>query len=163
LGFEPAEVVRITPRAQGGAVTVLKVVEPLTKADTESSWEVDDPFAISVPFSQLGKDAVDAFELALIVSREGKDIEVVPPSGALGVRVPGVAAIVEAERAQPLKVLVATSELAPFAKLGGVSDVAAALSKELHRLGHDVGVVLPRNRQVDLGGHGLAPAVQTRP
>ncbi|TMF95302.1 MAG: hypothetical protein E6I04_12500, partial [Chloroflexi bacterium] len=113
LGFEPAEVVRITPRAQGGVVTVLKVVEPLTKADTGSSWEVEDPFAISVPFSQLGKDAGDAFELALIVSREGKDIEVVPPSGALGVRVPGVAAIVEAEGAQPLKVLVATSELAP--------------------------------------------------
>ncbi|TMF98729.1 MAG: glycogen synthase, partial [Chloroflexi bacterium] len=160
LGFEPAEVVRITPRAQGGAVTVLKVVEPLTKADTESSWEVDDPFAISVPFSQLGKDAGDAFELALIVSREGKDIEVVPPSGALGVRVPGVAAIVEAERAQPLKVLVATSELAPFAKLGGVSDVAAALSKELHRLGHDVRVVLPRYRQVDIGRHGLRPVVE---
>ena len=160
LGFEPAEVVRITPRAQGGVVAVLKVVEPLTKADTGSSWEVDDPFAISVPFSQLGKDAGDAFELALIVSREGKDIEVVPPSGALGVRVPGEAAIVEAQRAQPLKVLVATSELAPFAKLGGISDVAAALSKELHRLGHDVRVVLPRYRQVDIGRHGLRPVVE---
>jgi len=52
-------------------------------------------------------------------------------------------------------VLVATAELAPFAKLGGVSDVAASLSKELLRLGHDVRVVLPRYRQVDIGRYGI--------
>jgi len=157
LGFEPSYVVRITPQAQGGTVSVLKVVEPLTKAVAETTWDIDDPFAVAIPFSQLGKHAGDAFELALIVSREGKDIEVVPPSGALGIRVPGQTQIVGAENAAPLKVLVATAELAPFAKLGGVSDVAAALSKELHRLGHDVRVVLPRYRQVDVGRYGLNP------
>src|SRR4029077_15545471 len=99
----------------------------------------------------------DAFELALVVSREGRDIEVVPPSGALGIRVPGETLAGEIEHAQHLKVLVATAELAPFAKLGGVADVAAALSKELHRLGHDVRVVLPRYRQVDVGRYGLRP------
>jgi starch synthase len=56
-------------------------------------------------------------------------------------------------------VLVATAELAPFAKLGGVSDVAASLSKELLRIGHDVRVVLPRYRQVDIGRYGLRPVV----
>src|SRR5207245_9605106 len=151
LGFEPAFVVRITPRSQGGAVAVLKVIEPETKAIAEESWDVDDPFAVAIPFKQLGKRAGDAFERALIVSREGKDIEVVPPSGALGIRVPGQAPALEVEDAEPLKVLVATAELAPFAKLGGVSDVAAALSKELGRLGHDVRVVLPRYSQVDIG------------
>ncbi|TMD95501.1 MAG: glycosyltransferase, partial [Chloroflexi bacterium] len=156
LGFEPAYVARITPRAQGGGVSVLKVIEPLTKAVTETSWDVDDPFAVGIPFQQLGKQAGDAFELALVVSREGKDIEVVPPSGALGIRVPGQAPVVEVD-ARPLKVLVVTAELAPFAKLGGVSDVAGALSKELRRLGHDVRVVLPRYRQVDTGAHGLRP------
>ncbi|OLD53804.1 MAG: hypothetical protein AUI56_02500 [Actinobacteria bacterium 13_1_40CM_2_66_13] len=65
----------------------------------------------------------------------------------------------EVEHANHLKVLVATAELAPFAKLGGVSDVAAALSKELLRLGHDVRVVLPRYRQVDIGRYGLRPIV----
>ena len=159
LGFEPSYVVRITPRAQGGTVSVLKVVEPLTKAVAETSWDIDDPFAFAIPFSQLGKHAGDAFELALIVSREGKDIEVVPPSGALGIRVPGQTPIVGVEHAAPLKVLVATAELAPFAKLGGVSDVAATLSKELHRLGHDVRVVLPRYRQVDIGRYDLKPVV----
>ena len=159
LGFEPAFVVRITPRSQGGAVSVLKVIEPETKAIAEESWDVDDPFAVAIPFKQLGKRAGDAFEMALIVSREGKDIEVVPPSGALGIRVPGQAPAVAVEDAKPLKVLVATAELAPFAKLGGVSDVAAALSKELRRLGHDVRVVLPRHRQVEIARYELRPVV----
>src|SRR5207248_3342511 len=154
-GFEPAYVVRITPRAQGATVTVAKVVDPLTKAAAESSWDVDDPFAVAIPFRQLAKRPGDAFELALVVSREGRDIEVVPPSGALGLRVPGQATEVDVPQAQHLKVLVTTAELAPFAKLGGVSDVAAALSKELRRLGHDVRVVLPRYRQVDIGRYGL--------
>ena len=159
LGFEPSYVARITPRAQGGTVTVLKVVEPLTKAVAETSWEIDDPFAVAIPFSQLGKQAGDAFELALVVSREGRDIEVVPPSGALGIRVPGQAPSIEFEHAAPIKVLVATAELAPFAKLGGVSDVTATLSKELRRLGHDVRAVLPRYRQVDVGRYDLRPVV----
>jgi len=159
LGFEPAFVVRITPRAQGATVTVAKVVDPLTKAAAESSWDVDDPFAVAIPFQQLAKRPGDAFELALVVSREGRDIEVVPPSGALGLRVPGQATEVDVPQAQHLKVLVTTAELAPFAKLGGVSDVAAALSKELRRLGHDVRVVLPRYRQVDIGRYGLRPVV----
>ena len=159
LGFEPAYVVRITPRAQGGKVTVAKVVEPLTRATSETSWDVEDPFSVAVPFPQVGKRPGDAFEVALIVSREGRDMEVVPPSGALGLRVPGQAAQIEVPHSEHLKVLVATAELAPFAKLGGVSDVAASLSKELRRLGHDVRVVLPRYRQVDIGRYGLRPVV----
>ena len=159
LGFEPSLAVRITPRDRGAALTVLRVVEPMTRAIVESTSDVEDPFAVAIPFAQLGKRPGDAFELALIVSREGKDIEVVPPSGALGIRVPGDAPFVEVAQAQHVRVLVATAELAPFAKLGGVSDVAASLSKELRRLGHDVRVVLPRYRQIDIGQHGLQPVV----
>ena len=159
LGFEPSYVARVTPRAQGGALTVLRAADSLTHAVAESGWEIDDPFVIGIPFEKLGKDAGDAFELALIVSREGKDIEVVPPTGALGMRVPGQAEEVTIHAGPPLKVLVATAELAPFAKLGGVSDVTAALSKELHRLGHDVRVVLPRYRQVDIVRYGLRPLI----
>src|SRR6266513_2718338 len=159
LGFEPAHVVRITPRSHGGRVTVLRVAESQTKGIAENGWDVEDPFSVAIPFSELGKRAGDAFELALIVSREGKDIEVVPPNSALGIRVPGESTRTEVENVTPLKVLVATAELAPFAKLGGVSDVAASLSKELLRLGHDVRVVLPRYRQVDIGRYGLRPVV----
>src|SRR5690348_1341788 len=155
LGFEPAYAVRITPRAQRGKLVVARVVESQTSAVTEASWDVEDPCVVAIPFGRLGKRAGDAFELALVVSREGRDIEVVPPSGGLGTRVPGQSRAVEVAHAQHLKVLVATAELAPFAKLGGVSDVAASLSKELRRLGHDVRVVLPRYRQVDVGRYNL--------
>jgi starch synthase len=157
LGFDPSYVVRITPRANGSTVSVARVLEPLTTGATDITWNVDDPFAIAVPFSQLSKGAGDAYELALVVGRDGRDLEVVPPSGALGIRVPGQAPAVEVAEAQHLKVLVATGELAPFAKLGGVADVAAALSKELRHLGHDVRVVLPRYRQVDIGRYGFRP------
>jgi len=159
LGFEPAVVARITPRGQGGSLTILHVVDPDTRAATEVKREISDPFLVTIPFSDLSKKAGDAFEIALVVSREGKDIEVVPPSGGLGVRVPGQAPAVEVELGRHLKVLVATAELAPFAKLGGVSDVAASLAKELRRLGHDVRVVLPRYRQVDIDRYGLRPVV----
>ncbi|MDQ2944327.1 MAG: glycogen/starch synthase, partial [Candidatus Dormibacteraeota bacterium] len=162
LGFEPAYAVRIVPRSHGGSVTVARIVEHQTgqmRAVAETGWEVPDPFFVSIPFKQLGKKPGDTLEMALVVSREGKDIEEVPPSGSLGVRVPGEAAAEEVPHSKHLKVLVATAELAPFAKLGGVADVAAALSKELRRLGHDVRVVLPRYRQVDIKRYELRPVV----
>jgi starch synthase len=159
LGFEPAYAIRIVPRAHGGSLTVARIVEPQNRAVAETSWEVPDPFFVSIPFKVLGKGPGDTVELALVVSREGRDIEVVPPSGSLGVRIPGEAKAAEVPHSQHLKILVATAELAPFAKLGGVADVAAALSKELGRLGHDVRVVLPRYGQVDIIKHGLRPVV----
>jgi starch synthase len=159
LGFEPAYAVRILPRSHGGSVTVARVVEPQTRAVTETAWEVADPFFVSIPFKALGKKPGDTVEMALVVSRDGHDIEEIPPSGSLGVRVPGASAAAEVPHSQHLKVLVATAELAPFAKLGGVADVAASLSKELRRLGHDVRVVLPRYRQVDVGRYNLRPVV----
>src|SRR5712691_6466761 len=159
LGFEPAYAVRLVPRARGGSITVAKIVEPQTRGVVESAWEVTEPFFIAVPFKVLDKGPGDTLEVVLVVSRDGKDIEVVPPSGSLGVRVPGEAPAAAVPHAQHLKVLVATAELAPFAKLGGVADVAAALSKELRHLGHDVRVVVPRYRQIDIGRHNLRPVV----
>jgi starch synthase len=168
LGFEPAYAIRIVPRAQGGSVALARIVEAATpgadgqqksRAVVETSWEVSDPLFVSIPFKQLGKRAGDTVEMALVVSRDGRDIEEVPPSGSLGVRVPGEPGPTEVPHAKHLKVLVATAEMAPFAKLGGVADVAASLSKELRRLGHDVRVVMPRYRQVDVARYNLRPAV----
>ena len=49
-----------------------------------------------------------------------------------------------------MKILFVTPEAVPFAKTGGLADVAGALPKALTALGHDVRVVMPRYRAVDL-------------
>lgn len=49
-----------------------------------------------------------------------------------------------------LKVLFVSAEVAPFAKVGGLADVAGSLPKALSALGHDVRVLMP--------AYGLLPA-----
>ena len=43
-----------------------------------------------------------------------------------------------------MKILLATSECDPFAKVGGLGDVIPALATELKKLGHDIRIVLPK-------------------
>ncbi|NPV69414.1 MAG: glycogen synthase GlgA [Firmicutes bacterium] len=47
-----------------------------------------------------------------------------------------------------LKIILASSEVAPFAKVGGLADVAGSLPKALTALGNDVRVVMPRYKAV---------------
>jgi starch synthase len=159
FGFDAAQVVRVEPNRRGASVTIARVDEEQVRAEPIAELDTADPFFISIPLERLGRHAGETLELALVVSREGRDIEQVPPSGSLGLRIPGDAAATSAPSPKQLKVLIATSELAPFAKSGGVADVAASLAKELRRLGHDVRAVMPRYRQVDIGKYGLKPVV----
>ncbi len=55
----------------------------------------------------------------------------------------------EAHVTQPLRVLLISSEVEPFAKTGGLADVAGALPKALETLGHDVRVLMPKYRGVE--------------
>ena len=48
-----------------------------------------------------------------------------------------------------MKILFVAAEVAPFAKVGGLADVAGSLPKALEKLGHEVKIVLPKYRQVD--------------
>ncbi len=48
-----------------------------------------------------------------------------------------------------LKILLTAAECAPFAKTGGLGDVAGALPGYLNKLGHDTRVVLPMYSFID--------------
>ncbi len=56
---------------------------------------------------------------------------------------------------EKLNILLAASEVVPFAKSGGLADVAGTLPKALHQLGHDIRVVMPRYYVVDKEKFGL--------
>lgn len=55
-----------------------------------------------------------------------------------------------------MDILFVASEIAPMAKVGGLADVVAALSKALRLLGHKVTIALPRYPAVEAGGLLLA-------
>lgn len=54
-----------------------------------------------------------------------------------------------------MKILFVASEVAPFAKTGGLADVTGSLPRALRQLGHDVRIVLPLYREVE--ARGFAP------
>jgi starch synthase len=51
-----------------------------------------------------------------------------------------------------MKILFVASEVTPFAKTGGLADVAGALPKTLKTLGHDVRIMMPFYSVVERGG-----------
>ena len=54
-----------------------------------------------------------------------------------------------------MKVLVASPELYPFVKTGGLADVTGALPKTLRKLGVDVRVILPKHKGIEELGFPL--------
>ena len=60
---------------------------------------------------------------------------------------------------RPLKVLLVAAEAVPFAKVGGLADVAGSLPKALRRLGHDARLTIPKYGTIDEAKFGLTPAL----
>lgn len=58
-----------------------------------------------------------------------------------------------------LKILLAASEIVPFAKTGGLADVAGSLPKALRELGHDVRLAIPKYRLVTNNGIESKPVI----
>lgn len=56
-----------------------------------------------------------------------------------------------------MKILYASAEVVPFAKTGGLADVAGALPKVLAAQGHDVRIVMPLYGSIDREKYGLRP------
>jgi starch synthase len=58
---------------------------------------------------------------------------------------------------EPERVLFVTPECAPYAKVGGLADVVAALSKALRRVGIDARILMPLYGRIDRAAHGIQP------
>ena len=56
-------------------------------------------------------------------------------------------------RRKSLKILMIATEVTPFAKSGGLADVAGSLPRALRALGHDVRIVMPYYRTIATGGN----------
>lgn len=81
-----------------------------------------------------------------------KKTKVVPKTSSKAARSP-----------HPLKVLLAASEVVPFAKTGGLADVVGALPRALLKLGCEVAVVLPKYRSISPEKYKLKVAVKDMP
>jgi starch synthase len=76
---------------------------------------------------------------------------------------PSIGAALHPQARRPLRVLFLSVEVAPFAKTGGLGDVAGALPKALHELGADVRVCMPAYQCVDRAQMGAHPVISCLP
>ncbi|MGE9295157.1 MAG: glycogen synthase [Puniceicoccales bacterium] len=60
-----------------------------------------------------------------------------------------------------LKILQVAPELAPYAKVGGLADVAGAITKEMSRAGHEVKALCPKYGIIDVEKEGCEPVEGT--
>ena len=60
---------------------------------------------------------------------------------------------------KPLRILYLAAEVEPFAKTGGLAEVAGALPQALRQRGHDLRVSMPRYGHVDPASWNLKPAL----
>jgi starch synthase len=155
FGFDPA--FRLTARSSGDDLELeLRELVPdahLRQPRWSGRARGGDALAFAVPFDALGHDPGETVEMVAVALENGKPAEQLPPTGSIAVRVPGD--VFGGRQRQPLKILLVAAEVAPFAKVGGLADVAGALPKALKAMGHDVRVVMPRYGSIDVEKHGL--------
>src|SRR6202022_3235006 len=78
-----------------------------------------EPLAFAVPFDALGHQPGETLEMVAVAFDAGKPVEQLPPTGPTAGRVPG--GVVGERQSQPLKILLVSAEVAPFAQDGGLA------------------------------------------
>ena len=160
-GFQPD---RVLQARRSGSTVVLDLVQGETVTTAPSRWHTEadlgSRFAFAIPLTALQASPSESLHMvALVCDAQGSPVEHLPPSGAIMVR----PELETGTRSGPLKILLVSAEVAPFAKVGGLADVAAALPKALRALGHDVRVAMPRYGTIDVEKYGLRKVVSGLP
>ena len=162
LGFTPSAVLTVSLGTSSRAAELRSLSGGLSapRPTWESTPSGVNPVELAVPFAALGHEPGETLEMVALTVAAGAILEQLPPVGSIRVRVPGD--LLEA-RPRPLKILLVAAEVAPFAKVGGLADVAGALPKALRQLGHDVRVVMPRYGSIDAARYGLRQVIGDLP
>jgi starch synthase len=163
FGFKPAFRLSARPAGDGFKLELREIGD--RPPSSSPRWTGRAPgggsLAFGLPFDALDHDPGETLQMAAQAREPGSGPESLPPTGSIAVRVPGDAT---RERPNtPLKILLVSAEVAPFAKVGGLADVAGALPKALKALGHDVRVVMPRYGSIDVEKYGLRRIVDRLP
>jgi len=161
-GFKPTSV--LEARRQGSAVN-LRLTGAAGGSGPGVSWAEKTAggrsFAFAVPFSAMPLAAGDGVHMvAEVCGPDGKPVQQLPPGGSIAVR---PARDPDSRSTRSLKILLVSAEVSPFAKVGGLADVAGALPKALRALGHDVRVVMPRYGTIDPDKHRLRRVLTALP
>jgi starch synthase len=161
-GFRPAAV--LEARRQDSAVN-LRLIHADGDPRPDLQWVGQTgggrSYAFAIPFSAVPLSAAQGVHMvAEVCDKDGKPVQQLPPGGSITVR---PAADPGSNSQRPLKILLVSAEVSPFAKVGGLADVAGALPKALKALGHDVRVAMPRYGTIDPDKHGLRRVLTALP
>ena len=150
-----AAVVAKSPRATKPAV---KAVKPAAKVAAKAAPTRAPRAATAKPARPPAarRQTIEALATASADAAARPPVEPVLPAEPPLDRAP---AIVPGEPPDRLSILMVASEVLPYAKTGGLADVAAALPAALAGLGHQVVVVMPRYRGVQVSGELLTTFV----
>jgi starch synthase len=139
----------IAPEKKKPTVPESKVAKPRRPAKSADAPEIATATEALVP----AVPPVDRPAASVTVQQTVAEPAVTPPV------TPGPAPAVRQPTPAPdaLSILMVTPEAHPFAKTGGLAEVAAALPQALARMGHAVTLVLPRYRGIDTAGTTVVP------
>jgi ADP-glucose type glycogen/starch synthase len=102
-----------------------------------------DNLELAIPYEGLRLQPGDLLNFVFVLVKDDCCMERAPREGLFSVRIPAEETVAQGVP-QPRKILLASSEVAPFAKTGGLADVAGSLPKALRELDNDIRIVLPR-------------------
>src|SRR2546429_398235 len=157
FGFEPAFRLEVQRRESDLELELRDLAPNSRQPRWTGSASMGEVIAFAVPFQALGHDPGDTLHMVALAHQDGEPVEQLPPTGSIAVRVPGD--VSNGGSGRPMKILLVSAEVAPFAKVGGLADVAGALPQALRAMGHDVRVVMPRYGSIDVDKYGLRKVV----